>query len=301
MNIRNRAFSGLFLILALIMIIQPASAATQSYLDPGYNYDIGYVASGAWQIYDLDITSTDDYDILALVYNHAYDFDLYVYDPSTRTYITSATAPYSTENGLDFIWAISTLKPGRYSVYVHSTSGAGNFAFFHFYNRQPIMRTVGTPSAPVTPAPAAQTPVVIQTQQPVPSIFSQVTHLSTYSIPVHTGAEAGNNAVRFGLNFDDANDEIVEWNGATIPVYIEIYTKAYDQQYNLVRGSLVYRGSFQISSWKEANPFMSTKIQIPFAAMQVPAGEKYGMAYITVTTPDGRTLSDIDSFTSLAP
>jgi len=118
---------------------------------------------------------------------------------------------------------------------------------------------------------------------------------------VHTGAEAGNNAIRFSIRLEDANDEVVEWTGATIPVYIEIYTKAYDQQYNLVRGSLVYRGTFQISSWKEANPYMSTKIQIPFAAMQVPAGEKYGMAYVTVTTPDGRTLSDIASFTSLAP
>ena len=304
MSTKNRIFTGLFLIIALILIIQPASAATQSYMDPGYNYDIRYVASGAWQIYDLDVTSTDDYNILALVYNHMNDFDLYVVDPTTHTYITSATAPYSTENGLDFIWAISTLKPGKYSVYVHSTSGAGNFAFFHFYNRQPILKTIGAAPViptPVTPAPVTQTPVVIQTQQPVPSAFSQVTHLSTYSTPVHTGVEAGNNAIRFSIRLEDANDEVVEWTGATIPVYIEVYTKAYDQQYNLVRGSLVYRGTFQISSWKEANPFMSTKIQIPFTAMQVPAGEKYGMAYITVTTPDGRTLSDVDSFTTLAP
>lgn len=296
MSTRNRVFTGIFLIIALVLVIQPASAVTQSYLDPGYKYDIGHVESGGWQVYDLDVTSTDDYDILALVYSHAYDFDLYVYDPATGAYITSATAPYSTENNLDFIWAISTLKPGRYSVYVHSTSGSGNFAFFHFYNRNPILRTVGLPTAPTTPVP---TPV--QTQQPAPSIFSQVTHLSTYSMPVHTGAEAGNNAIRFGISLDDTNDQVVKWSGATIPVYIEVYTKAYDQYYNTVRGSLVYRGTFQISSWEEGNTFLSTKIQVPFQAMQVPAGEKYGMAYITVSTPDGRSFADIDSFTTLTP
>ena len=115
---------------------------TQSSLDPGYKYDIGHVESGAWQVYDLDVTSTDDYNILALVYSQANKFDLYVVDPATRNVITSATAPYSTENGLNFIWTISTLQPGKYSVYVHSTTGAGDFAFFHFYNRQPIQRMV---------------------------------------------------------------------------------------------------------------------------------------------------------------
>jgi len=252
------------------------------------------VASGGWQVYDLEVTDTDDYDILALVYSHAFDFDLYVYDPATRTYITSATTPYSTEKGLDFIWAVSTLKPGKYSVYIHSNTGSGTFAFIHFYNRQPIMRMVGTPA--VTPIP---TPV--QTQQPVPSDFSQVTHLTTHSIPVHTGAEAGNNAIRFGISLMDVNDKVVRWSGATIPVYIEVYTRAYDQYYNSVKGSLVYQGTFQISSWEEGNTYLNTKIQVPFSAMQVPAGEKYGMAYITVITPDGRTFADIDLYTNLAP
>ena len=161
---RNRVFTGLFLIIALILAIQPASAATQSYMDPGYNYDIGYVASGAWQVYDLDVTSTDDYNILALVYSQANKFDLYVVDPVTRTIITSATAPYSTENGLDFIWAISTLKPGRYSVYVHSTSGSGDFAFFHFYNRQPIQRTVTTATTAPTPTVGGSVSVALTAQ-----------------------------------------------------------------------------------------------------------------------------------------
>lgn len=128
-----------------------------------------------------------------------------------------------------------------------------------------------------------------------------MTHLTTHSIPVHTGAEAGNNAIRFGISLRDVNDKVVRWSGATIPVYIEVYTRAYDQYYNSVKGNLVYQGTFQISSWEEGNTYLNTKIQVPFSAMQVPAGEKYGMTYITVITPDGRTFADIDLYTNLAP
>lgn len=117
---------------------------TTSYLDPGYSYKIGSVESGAWQAFNMDVTSTDDYDILALVYSQANDFDLYVYDPTTGSVVTSATVPYSTENNLNYIWAVSTMKPGRYTVLVHSTSGAGTFAFIHFYNQQPIQRSTGS-------------------------------------------------------------------------------------------------------------------------------------------------------------
>jgi len=286
------------MILALALAVQPAVAATESYLDPGYSYEVGYVGAGDWQVYDLDVTSTDDYDILALVYGQANDFDLYVYEPVSRTFMTVATVPYSSENGLNFIWAVSTLRPGRYSVYVQATHGAGNFAFIHFYNRQPIMKTRETTTPAITATPA---PLAIRTQQPAPSIFSTVTHLSTYSTPVHTGAAAGNDAIRFSIRLEDADDQGIEWSGVTIPVSVEIYTKTYDRNYNTVRGSLVYTGTFQISSSKEGNPFLSRKVQIPFEAMQVPAGEKYGMASVTVTTPDGRSFADIDSFTPLAP
>lgn len=164
MKTREWALFGLFLIVTLILTAQPAAAATETFLDPGYKYDIGHVESGAWQVHDLDVTSTDDYDILALVFSHANNFDLYVVDPATGAIITQTTEPFSTENGLDFIWAVSTLKPGRYSVYVHATSGAGNFAFIHFYNRQPIQRTVGTLTTAPTTAAGGTAAVAISAQ-----------------------------------------------------------------------------------------------------------------------------------------
>lgn len=111
------------------------TTVTPSALDPGYKYEMGSLESGGWQAYSMDVTATDDYDILALVYSQANNFELYVVEPATGAIVTSSTAPYSTENGLDFNWAVSTLNPGRYAVFVHSTSGSGNFAFIHFYNR----------------------------------------------------------------------------------------------------------------------------------------------------------------------
>lgn len=111
------------------------TTTTQPQIGPGYKYEMGSLVSGGWQAYSMDVTATDDYDILALVYSQANNFELYVVEPATGAIVTSSTAPYSTENGLDFNWAVSTLNPGRYAVFVHSTSGSGNFAFIHFYNR----------------------------------------------------------------------------------------------------------------------------------------------------------------------
>lgn len=131
MNTKGWPLFGLFLIIALMLVAQPAAA--QQFSGTGYEGVVDYIGAGTWQSYALTVTNSDDYNILALVYSEANDFALYVYDPSTDQFITAATAPYSTENNLNYIWAISTLKPGKYSVYVHSLSGSGNFGLLHFY------------------------------------------------------------------------------------------------------------------------------------------------------------------------
>lgn len=148
--------------IALVLVIQPAAASVQFITDPGYEYEIGSIAPDGWNYYEMHVTSSDDYDILALIYGEANNFDLYVTDPSGATTLTAATTPYSTENGLTYIWAISTTTPGTYRVAIHSVSGAGKFAFIHFYNRQPIQKPVGTSTiVPVsTPVTQVQDPII---------------------------------------------------------------------------------------------------------------------------------------------
>lgn len=97
--------------------------------------------------------SGDDFTILALAYSEANDFDRYGYDPLSDSIITSATAPYSTENGLKYIWAISSLNPGRYYIEIYSSRGSGNFAFIHF-NRNRQTQTTTPAATTVAPAPA---------------------------------------------------------------------------------------------------------------------------------------------------
>jgi PKD domain. len=112
----------------------------------------------------MDVTSGDDFTILALIYSQANDFDLYVYDPS-GTLITAATAPYSTENGLTYIWAISTRIPGRYVVKIHSTSGSGYFAFFHFNKNMQTQTGTSVTTTTVTTAPTT-VPTTVKTAVP---------------------------------------------------------------------------------------------------------------------------------------
>ncbi|ACL17871.1 cellulosome anchoring protein cohesin region [Methanosphaerula palustris E1-9c] len=106
---------------------------TPSTTAPTYSYQTGSIDSGGWQTVNLDVTSTDRYDILGLAYSTANTFEIYVYDPSTGSIITMAKTPYFTANNLNYILTYSTLKPGRYTVIIHSTSGSGNYTFFHFY------------------------------------------------------------------------------------------------------------------------------------------------------------------------
>lgn len=163
MNIRKVVFSGLFLIVALILIAQPV-AAGEFFSGTGYEGVLDYVGIGEVQSYSMDVMSGDDFTILALIYSQANDYDLYVYD-SSGTLITSATAPYSTENGLNYIWAVSTRIPGRYVVKIHSTSGSGYFAFIHFNKNMQTQTgtSVTTTPTPTTIAPTTVTPTPIVT------------------------------------------------------------------------------------------------------------------------------------------
>jgi len=174
MNLRKVGFTGLFLIIALILIAQPVVAGDY-YSGTGYEGVLDYVGTGEWQSYTMDVMSGDDFNILALLYSQANDFDLYVYDPS-GTLITAATAPYSTENGLNYIWAISTLTPGRYGVKIHSNSGSGYFAFLHFNKN--LQTQTGTP---VTTTTVTTAPTIVPTtvKNPVPTTIKTTSPTTT--------------------------------------------------------------------------------------------------------------------------
>lgn len=140
------------LLIALILGAQPATAAIESFSGPGYEGVLDHIEAGAWQSATINVTTGDDFNVLALVYSEANDFDLYVYDPVSGSIITQATEPYSSENGLNFIWAVSTLKPGRYTMGVHATRGSGYFAFIHFTrSMQTQTPTPASPTATATP------------------------------------------------------------------------------------------------------------------------------------------------------
>lgn len=139
-------FAGIVLIIALILFILPASAAIQSNLNsgPGYEYAMGDVAAGSSQIYIIDVTSSDTYNILALVSGEANLVDISVSDATTGASITPVLIYPYVENGLKYTWLVSTRAPGKYSVTVHSSSGSGRYAFIHFYNSGAVYRPTTT-------------------------------------------------------------------------------------------------------------------------------------------------------------
>jgi len=183
MNLNRRFYILLWLIVALILGAQPAAAAIESFSGPGYDGVLDYVEPGGWQSYTLDVKSDDDFNILALAYSEANDFDLYVSDPISGTIITSATEPYSSQNGLNFVWAASTLNPGRYTIGIHPNSGSGNFVVFHFNKNMQAQTATPAPTTITTQAPANNLPDLITPGRVL--IYDMVSSFSSYGKPVN--------------------------------------------------------------------------------------------------------------------
>lgn len=133
-----------------------------------------------------------------------------------------------------------------------------------------------------------------------PADFSQVTHLSVLTMKSHWGSGADYDGILISPDLKDSSDTSIHWSGATLPVDIQIYSTKFDSNYKEVKDKLVYQGTGHISSWKDGNPYMGG-IQVPFSSMQVPAGETYGWAVVTVHLPDGKTYADTDQVTPLTP
>jgi spore coat protein CotH len=131
--------------------------------------------------------------------------------------------------------------------------------------------------------------------------FSKVTHTDVSAIAAHWSSGAENDGIIIHPDLKDAAGESVQWSGSTLPVDIEIYTTKTDSNYKTVKDQLVYKGTGTISDWMDGNMFSKGGIQVSFASMQVPAGETFGITYVTVHTPDGKTYAAKYGITPLTP
>ncbi len=150
----------------------------------------------------------------------------------------------------------------------------------------------------VTPTQAPQSQV---TTSPAYNDFSQVTHVTVSTVKAHWSSGAEDDGITVHPDLQDAAGQTLKWSGVSLPVDIEIYTLKFDANYKQVKDKLVYKGTGTINSWQDGNMFLNGGIQIPFADMNVPGGETYGVTYVTVHTPDGKTYSDKWEYTSLTP
>jgi len=129
--------------------------------------------------------------------------------------------------------------------------------------------------------------------------FSQVTHAEVSTIKAHWSSGAEDDGITVHPSLLDVKGQDVMWSGVALPVDIEIYTTKYDANYKSVKDQLVYKGTGTITNWQDGNMFMGGGIQVPFSSMKIPAGKTYGVTYVTVHMPDGKTYSAKDELTSL--
>lgn len=102
-------------------------------------------------------------------------------------------------------------------------------------------------------------------------------------------------------NLKDASDETVKWDGAILPVDVEIWTTDIDSNFKEQKDQLVYQGSGTIDSWEDGNFILGGGIRVPFEQIQLPSDKTYGWVYAKVHTPDGKTFEGVEKYASLTP
>lgn len=140
-----------------------------------------------------------------------------------------------------------------------------------------------------TSAPVATSTTVSNTGQ-----FASATTLYVWTYGKNWDADAENDGLEVQAFLKDAKDEIVTWRGVTVPVEVEIWTKKMDENYKTQKDKLVYKGSGTLDDWDGA-------IRVPYDQMTVPSGELFGLTYVTMHTPDGKTYEGVWDATSFNP
>jgi predicted small secreted protein len=131
--------------------------------------------------------------------------------------------------------------------------------------------------------------------------FSPVTHVDVAVIGRDWDAVFGNDGVIIYPDLKDAKQQSVLWEGTPLVADVEIWSTMPGSDMKETKDQLVYRGSANITSWRDGKILMGGGIKVPFSSMSVPAGKTRGRTYTTIHVPDGNAYTGISETTPLIP
>ncbi|MBO8181675.1 MAG: DUF4352 domain-containing protein [Archaeoglobus sp.] len=119
-------------------------------------------------------------------------------------------------------------------------------------------------------------------------------HITTFT--KNWDEDAEDDGIVVYVTLKDEKDDTVMFEGVSLPVDIEIYTKEYEN-FKPVKGRLIYQGKAMITSWKDGNMFLSAGIRVPFEDIKAKeSDDEFGILYVKVHLPDGRVIEAKEDF-----
>jgi len=131
--------------------------------------------------------------------------------------------------------------------------------------------------------------------------LSQVTYAHVATIGKDWDTVPGNDGVVIYTDLVDKDQRSVLWEGPPLVADVEIWTVQAGTEKLEIDDRLVYRGSANITSWRDGKILMGGGIRVPFSEIIVPDGKKTGRTRVTVHMPDGKTFTGITETTPLVP
>jgi len=114
--------------------------------------------------------------------------------------------------------------------------------------------------------------------------LSAVTHLKVFTISKNWDADAERDGIEIEISLRDKDDNTIEFEDGilTSKIKINMFSNA---RYLEIEGKTIYSKTTTISK----------RIKIPFEEISA-AAEKYGVLYVQVTLPDGRSLEAKENY-----
>jgi hypothetical protein len=134
-----------------------------------------------------------------------------------------------------------------------------------------------------------------------PADFSHIAGIDVVVIGKDWDSVPGNDGILIYPDLKDVNQQSILWEGTPLPTDVEIWSAKSGGDQKETKDQLIYRGSDNITSWRDGKILMGGGIRIPFTVMKVPEGKTTGMTYVTVHTPEGKTYTGYSGTTPLIP
>lgn len=130
-------------------------------------------------------------------------------------------------------------------------------------------------------------------------LLSTATHAAVASVAKNWDADAEDDGLMVYPELKNSNDETIMFESIELDIDIEVWSTKFDDSFRMVKDRKVYNGRGKIDSWRDGNFFTDEGIRVNFDDFQIRSSDTYGILFVKIHTPDGRSFEAKQDYVSL--